>query len=51
MRKCNVVTKDGLAICVDCENHHEAMMCIAELIKLDKQDGVFQQGYYKIVDQ
>lgn len=47
----NVITADGINICPDCETRHEAFMCLIELVKLDKQSGVFQSGYYHIEER
>lgn len=48
MKKYNVVvTSTGEIVCHDC-THHEALLCMAELIKIDKRDGVFEKGFYSV---
>ena len=46
----NVITKDGEVVCGMCKSRHEAWLCFVELIKMDKADGVFEEGFYKIVE-
>ena len=44
----NVCTTDGYVVC-ECDSLKEAAQCKAELIAIDKADGVYEKGFYKIV--
>lgn len=44
----NVCTTDGYVVC-ECDSLKEAAQCKAELIDIDKADGVYEKGFYKIV--
>lgn len=44
----NVICADGYVVC-ECDSLKEAVQCKAELITIDKADGVYEKGFYKIV--
>jgi hypothetical protein len=44
----NVICADGYVVC-KCDSLKEAAQCKAELITIDKADGVYEKGFYKIV--
>ena len=43
-----IITNDGYVVC-ECESFKEAAQCKAELIAIDKADGTYEKGFYKIV--
>lgn len=43
-----VCATDGYVVC-ECGSLKEAAQCKAELIAIDKADGVYEKGFYKIV--
>lgn len=43
-----VVAPNGEKVCF-CESLKEAARCRAELIAIDKADGTYEKGFYKIV--
>ena len=43
-----IITNDGYVVC-ECESLKEAAQCKAELIAIDKSDGTYEKGFYKIV--
>lgn len=43
-----VCATDGYVVC-ECGSLKEAAQCKAELIAIDKADGVYKKGFYKIV--
>ena len=43
-----IITNDGYVVC-ECESLKEAAQCKAELIAIDKADGTYEKGFYKIV--
>ena len=43
-----IITNDGYVVC-ECESLKEAAQCKAELIAIDKADGTYDKGFYKIV--
>ena len=43
-----VCATDGYVVC-ECDSLKEAAQCKAELIAIDKADGVYEKGFYKIV--
>ena len=47
--KYNVVTTDGYVVCDNC-TLQEAHGCRLELMHIDKLDGTYEKGFYKIVD-
>lgn len=44
----NVICADGYVVC-KCNSLEEAAQCKVELIAIDKADGVYKKGFYKIV--
>lgn len=44
----NVITKDNYVVC-ECTTLEEAAHCKRELNAMDKADGVYEKGFYKIV--
>ena len=44
----NIITNDGYVVC-ECTTLEEAAHCKMELNAMDKRDGVFEKGFYKIV--
>lgn len=43
-----ICVTDGYVLC-ECNSLKEAAQCKAELIAIDKADGVYTKGFYKIV--
>lgn len=43
-----ICTTDRYVVC-ECNSFEEAAQCKAELIAIDKVDGVYEKGFYKIV--
>ena len=42
-----IITNDGYVVC-ECESLKEDAQCKAELIAIDKEDGTYEKGFYKI---
>ena len=43
-----IITDGGYVVC-ECSSFKEAVECRAELIAIDKEDGTYEKGFYKIV--
>lgn len=43
-----VVTKEDELVC-ECSSSRDALLCVKELIEMDKEDDVFEKGFYKLV--
>lgn len=43
-----ICATDGYVVC-GCNSLKEAAQCKLELIAIDKEDGVYEDGFYKIV--
>ena len=43
-----IIASDGYVVC-ECESLKEAAQCKAELIAIDKADGTYEKGFYKII--
>ena len=43
-----IIASDGYVVC-ECESLKEAAQCKEELSAIDKADGTYEKGFYKIV--
>ena len=43
-----IITDVGYVVC-ECSSFKEAVQCRAELNEIDKEDGTYEKGFYKIV--
>ncbi len=46
-----IVTPANYVVCSDIDALKEAVSCKRELIEIDKSDGTYEEGFYKIVRQ
>lgn len=44
-----IVRKTGEVVCENC-TRTEALLCVKELIAIDKAEGTFESGFYAIVE-